>query len=410
MRRSAALALSLALAVGSTPAALGQDEEWDPGSVSGTVTLSGWQSSPAEGNALTQTLLDFQATYPDVRVEYRPIPGDYPAAMAASFAARDVPDLFYVNAAYAQEWIDQGFLLPLDEYLERSGFETDPFFPGALSVFTGEDGSIYGLPKDINTIGMAYNTALVESPPETLEELVEAAEALQEEGGLQAPMCLNPGLDRGLAFIYAQGGELVSEDGSASAIQEDAAAEAVEWYLGLFEQGLGMTAGDLGAGWCGEALGRGDVAIIFEGGWLDPYLQETFPDTEYDWATMPVGESGEPVTISFTVSYSIGADAQNPDQAFVLLSYLTGPEGMERWTEGGVALPSREDVPAPEGKEVLAEQSEYARPGSGFMAGFPQVESAFQNAMTNEIQTQSYDASQVVSATQAAIEAALGGS
>jgi len=34
---------------------------WDPKSISGTVILSGWQSSPAEGNALTQTLLAFQA-------------------------------------------------------------------------------------------------------------------------------------------------------------------------------------------------------------------------------------------------------------------------------------------------------------------------------------------------------------
>ena len=24
--------------------------------------------------------------------------------------------------------------------------------------------------------------------------------------GIQAPLCLNPGLDRGLAFLYAQGG------------------------------------------------------------------------------------------------------------------------------------------------------------------------------------------------------------
>ena len=51
-------------------------------------------------------------------------------------------------------------------------------------------------------------------------------------------------------------------------------------------------------------------------------------------------------------------DAGNP---FVLLSYLTGVDGMTLWTQGGVALPSRDDVPQPAGKEVLAGMSPVAR-------------------------------------------------
>ena len=55
-------------------------------------------------------------------------------------------------------------------------------------------------------------------------------------------MCLNPGLDRGLAFLYAQGGSLLTEDGTAAAIDTDASKAAVQWYLDLFKNGLGMTA------------------------------------------------------------------------------------------------------------------------------------------------------------------------
>jgi multiple sugar transport system substrate-binding protein len=222
-------------------------------------------------------------------------------------------------------------------------------------------------------------------------------------------VCLNLGLDRGLAFLYAQGGAVVTEDGSASAIDSEASAAAVQWYMDLFKNGLGMTASDLGAGWCGEALGNGSAAIIFEGGWLDPYMSDTFPDQQYAWAEMPAGSIGERVTISFTVSYSIGADSVNKDQAFVLLQYLTGPEGMRLWTQGGVALPSRDDVEVPEGKEVLAAGSSYARPGSGFMPGWVDVQKAFQDEFTNQVQSQTYDAAAVVSATKAAVDAALAG-
>ena len=170
-----------------------------------------------------------------------------------------------------------------------------------------------------------------------------------------------------------------------------------------------MTASDMGASWCGEALGNGLAAIAFEGGWLDPYMESTFPDVSYAWAEMPVGSSGEPVTISFTVAYAIGADSANKDPGFALLSYLTGVEGMTDWTEGGVALPSRSDVPIPAGKDVLAAGSAYARPGSGFMPGWLDVQAAFQNAVTAEIQNGSFSADPVVEATRTAIETALAG-
>ena len=401
--------LALVLVVASAIPAVAQEDAPDwAATVSGPVVLSGWQSSPAEGNALTQTLLGFQAKYPDIPVDYQPIAGDYPAVMAARFASGEVPDVFYVNADYAQEWIDQGLLLPLDDYIAAAGIDTSAFFPGYADVFR-KDGVWYGFPKDGNTIGMAYNTDLVTTPPTTMDELLNVAEGLKGTEGLGAPLCLNPGLDRGLAFLYANGGELLSEDGSASAIESEASKAAVQWYLDLFANGLGMTASDLGASWCGEALGKGSAAIAFEGGWLDPYMESTFPDLPYAWAEMPVGSSGEPVTISFTVAYSIGADSPNKDPGFALLSYLTGVEGMTDWTEGGVALPSRSDVPSPAGKDVLAAGSAYARPGSGFMPGWLDVQAAFQNAFTAEIQNGSFSADPVVEATGTAIAAALAG-
>jgi multiple sugar transport system substrate-binding protein len=399
-------ATSPAASDGASPGGSAPTGEWDPNSITGTAILSGWRSSPEEGEALTQALLGFPAQYPNIQVDYQPIAGDYRTVMITKISSGEVPDLFYVNAEYAPEWIGEGFLEPLDDYIARSGFDTGQFFEGYLSTFQA-DGQTYGFPKDGNTIAMAYNTALVPTAPTTMDELVSTAESLVGSEGLGAPICLNPGLDRGLAFLYAQGGELVTEDGSASAIETEASAAAVQWYMDLFQNGLGMTAADLGSGWCGEALGKGQVAFAFEGGWLDPFMTSTYPDVGYAWAEMPTGSSGSPVTISFTVSYSIGADSANKDQAFVLLSYLAGPDGMEKWTAGGVALPSRMDVPVPAGKDVLAAGSAYARPGSGFMPGYVDVQKAFQDNFIAQIQSETYDAAPVVDATKAAIDAAL---
>ena len=95
------------------------------------------------------------------------------------------------------------------------------------------------------------------------------------------------------------------------------------------------------------------------------------------------------------------------DQATVLLSYLASKDGMTKWTEGGVALPSRKDVPTPAGKDVLTKGSEYALPGSGFMPGYVDVQKAFQDAFTAQIQGKTFDAGPVVEATKAAIDKAL---
>ena len=90
----------------------------------------------------------------------------------------------------------------------------------------------------------------------------------------------------------------------------------------------------------------------------------------------------------------------------MLLQYLTGPEGMKTWTEGGVANPSRQDVPAAPGKEILVEGAAYAHPWS-FVPGFSSINDAFNNAMTAQIEAKSTDPEPVVSATSSAIDQAL---
>src|SRR4029453_16165351 len=134
----------------------------------------------------------------------------------------------------------EGFLLPLDDYINNQGFDTSPFFPDYASIFQ-QDGVTYGLPKDGNTIAMAVNTDLVPNPPSTMDELVQVATSLKGKSGLNEPMCLNPRLDRGLSFLSAQGGSRLSDDGSTATIDSAESKTAVQWYMDLFKDGLGQT-------------------------------------------------------------------------------------------------------------------------------------------------------------------------
>ena len=381
------------------------ENPFDPASITGSVTLGQWESSPAEGTALKGAVDAFKVAYPNITVNQTTIAGDYRAQMVNKFGASDPPDLFYINAEYAPEWMSNGFLLPLDDYISRQAFDTSKFFPDYLSIFQ-QGGTTFGLPKDGNTIAMAVNTDLVPNPPKTMDELVQVATSLKGNSKIKAPLCLNAALDRGLAFVYAQGGSLLTDDGTASAIDTAASTAAVQWYLDLFKNGLGQTNTQLGDGWCGEALGKGDVAITFEGGWLKGAM-DAFPTIKWKFAEVPTGSSGSPVTINYTAAYGIGVDSKNKDQAWVLMQYLTGPEGMAKWTSGGIAVPSRSDVPVPAGFEVIVAGAAYAKPGSGFMPGYPDVQKAFADAFLKQVTDKTYSAAPVVAATKAKITEVL---
>ncbi|MEO6208427.1 MAG: extracellular solute-binding protein [Candidatus Limnocylindrales bacterium] len=397
----------VALVVGACSPGANKTAAPTSGAVTGSAVLGAWESSPSERSALASAIAAFNVKQSNVTVTQETVAGDYRAQMITRFGAHNPPDLFYINAEYARDWADEGFLLPLDDFIARDGFDTSKFFPDYLNIFKGTDGKIYGLPKDGNTIAMAVNTDVAATAPTTLDELVATANSLKGTGALKAPLCMNAGLDRGLTFIYAQGGSLLNADGTAEAISTDASKNAVQWYLNLFKDGLAMTAADMGDGWCGEALGKGDVAMAFEGGWLYGYMNDSFPEINWTFAEVPTGSSGSKVTISYTAAYGIGADSANKEQAWEVIKNLTGREGMAVWTGGGIAVPSRSDVPVPAGFEVIVQGASYSKSGSGFIKGYNDIQKAFQDAFTLEIQNGTYSADAVVQATAAAVTAQL---
>ncbi|HEY5472822.1 MAG TPA: extracellular solute-binding protein, partial [Candidatus Limnocylindrales bacterium] len=384
---SASPAAAVCNATAGTPSA---GASFDPSSISGSAELGHWDSSPAENDALNCALKGFALTYPNVTVTNTDVAGVYNDQMVTRFGAHTPPDVFYVNGDTALDWEIQTFLRPLDDYIAKSGFDMSTFFPGYQDTFKGTDGKTYGIAKDGNTIAMAYNKDLVQTPPTTLDELVATATALKGTGHLVAPMCLNPGLDRGLAFLYAQGGSLLSADNKTEQIDTAASKAAVQWYMDLFKNGLGVVAPT--GSWCGEQLGKGNVAIVFEGGWLKGFMDSAWPAVNWSFAEMPQGSIGKPMTISYTAAYGIGADSPNPDQGWTVLQYLTGVDGMKLWTEGGIAVPSRSDVPAPQGFDVITKGAQYARPGSGFMPGYNDVQKAFSDAFTAEVTNGTFSA------------------
>lgn len=377
---AALAALVLALAAGC-----GGDEEAEevavaPEEVSGTVSLRGW-GNPVEKALLQSVITDFEKQHPKINVDYQVIEGDYPAAMTAAFSARKPPDVFYVDSSLAPDWIGQQLLEPLDGFIEANDFNTDPFFEPLVDTFRGTDDKLYGLPKDWSPLATFVNKEFVDEVPTSWEELREAAPQINVPGG--APVCLDDDLPRWMPFFFQNGGSFLNEDKSAVTVNSPEVKEAVDFWAGLYDEGIVATPEKLGVGWCGEAIGKKKAAMVFEGNWAVPFLEETYPQLDYEIHPMVQGE--DDANMGFTVSYSIAADSDNKEAAWALLSFLVGRDGMKTWTSKGLALPSREDVPPVEGRQVFIDEADHAH-GWVLTENFTRVYDTFNNELTRRIQ------------------------
>ena len=381
---------------------------FDPNSVSGDLTLQGFSAGNVEDELLNDVLATFMEKYPNIKVKFETIAAEYPTVTLTQLGAGDAPDLFYVQQGYAQEWIRQGVLQDLDALASERGFDTSAFYPGYLSPFQA-DGKTYGFPKDSSLLALQYNTAMLEEagidPPTTTDELRTALEALKDSG-VDAPLCGSNEYARVGAFIESNGGGMLTDDLSAAAIDSPESREALEWYLQLYEDELAKRPVDMGVDWCGQALGEEKVAFSFEGNWIRPYMETNFPDVEY--AVGPIPTAKEPATLSFTAAYAISPNAPNKDASWVLLSYLTGQEGMQEWANGGFVLPARTDVDAAENLAAYAAGGEVAHPGEGLVPGWSTIQDAFNNSMTAAIEGNG-SVDDVISASKSAVDAALAG-
>jgi multiple sugar transport system substrate-binding protein len=337
-----------------------------------SIVLAGWTSSPAETATLQNVVAAFEATHPGIAVDYQPL-DNYQSNMEARFAAGNPPDVFYVDSSFAPDWIARGFLLPLQGLATSSRFDTSHFFPVLRRAFEGAGGKPYGFPKDWSPLAMFTNNTLLAasgaSAPTSWAELRDAAVRIRAATGV-TPICLSADWARLLAFVDENGGSFMNSSRTAMAVNSPAALDAVDFYVGLARDGLAAPPDSLGEDWCGGAFADGKVAFAFEGSWLLPVLDASVSRPDYSIRPMPAGVRRG--NVAFTVAYSIAAASQHKQAAWELLAYLTGREGMALWTSGGVALPSRDDVAPPAGRDVFIGEAPISTVWS-FAPGFSDV-------------------------------------
>ena len=300
--------------------------------------------------AVYQSLIDKFMKSTGANVTFEVTTADeYGQKILAYKAAADMPDIFYVGPDTVAANVDDGYVLPLDQYVaEETIADLWPAITDAYR-YDGKEagkGSLYCLPKDLSTFAFAYNKTLFDEAgvaypdpenPYTWEEFLEVCGKLtmdkDGDGEIDQWGCANAlqwALD---AFIYTNGGHFLNDDYTQVVIDgQKEFIDAFQYFADLtckynvtptVEQDTALGGyqrwldGQIGF----YACGTWDVGAFMD--------ENTFP---YEWGlcAWPTGSTGVSMTRNGSVGFAISADTEYPEAAAALITlFSTDLEGQK---------------------------------------------------------------------------------
>ncbi|MFI9779876.1 ABC transporter substrate-binding protein [Streptomyces sp. NPDC051956] len=266
--------------------ACGSNTGRDDGGAGGEPELAQWYHQYGE-QGTEQAVKKYAAAYDKAHVTVQWRPGNYDEQTAAALLTDSGPDVFEVNGPTLDQ-IQGKQIADLTGLFEGV---KDDFNPAVLAPKT-YDGSIWAIPQVIDMQMLYYRKSLLADagvePPETLDELVDAAKKLTSK----KTKGLFLGNDGGAGVLggtplYAAGLELVTEDGKVG-FDDPAAARA----LGKIHQLYADKSLLLGApsDWSDpSAFVQGLTAMQWSGLWALPTVQKELGD---DFGVLPFPKDG----------------------------------------------------------------------------------------------------------------------
>jgi multiple sugar transport system substrate-binding protein len=287
----------------------------------------------------------FRDEFPDVTVKFSESEFDSQQFLTAARAS-DPPDVVRMPRERIGSYVARGVLEPLDSCISRSSLSMDDFYPAAVSQVT-VDGSIYGIPLDYGVTNWLIDNDLFEDagldPAEwdvsDWEAIAEANRALRDAGALVGvdPKVSDEG-DRFPMWVWANGGQMISDDGTESLLDTPEVIEALAFVKSIIDEYGGHTKflddrGNTGDFFAAEQFTEDtEGAFPMQQFYLN-VIAGSAPDTAFT-ARPFLTREGEPLTLAEGTSLSIVASSDNKDAA---CAYITGVVTTEAWLRGAEA-------------------------------------------------------------------------
>jgi multiple sugar transport system substrate-binding protein len=316
----------------------------------------------------------FMERHPNIKITAENTPfADYLQKYLTQVAGGTAPDVMYCQFAWAQNFIQRGLFLPVDDYIaKQSDFDLEDFTKSSL-VYYESGGQLFGVAYDCGPIMLFYNKDIfdkggVEYPTSswTMDDMREAIIKLTSGSGREKVFGLYdipyPGGDFTPTYLAPFGGRFVDDAENQAVLDQPESVEAAKWWMDLYLENKAMPSpsDEQAIGEDLNAFTVGRAAMSGQGSWATPGLleQADFKWAIADWPKGPEAQS----TAAVGSCYAIVEQSPNKDAAWIYLNeYLSTAGQTFMWASTGRGSPARnsawdaylESEFAPEGTELV---------------------------------------------------------
>lgn len=346
-RRTAAAIAVVVTAVAATSLTAGAER---PASAE-PVTLELTYVNDPIGAALIEA---FEAAHPEIDIDATIVPfGDYVSTIRLTMTSDDAPDIAQYNAGAMRTLIPSGHLLALDEFESSLGWD-ERFATSSLDVLRTDEeaknfatGSLYAVPGGLSVTGVYYNKELaaelgIEVPVTSLDDF-EAALATASEAGV-TPLAVGAldhnGLHLWSALVNVLGGVDEYRDwaygGDEATIETEGARAAADRLIAWSEAGyIPESANGTAAADSAASFSAGEALFHLDGNWMAVGFDEAMGDN-VGFFLLPMAD-GTPANVAngASVSWSISAQTEHPEEAAAFLDFMATPEAAVTQVDSG---------------------------------------------------------------------------
>ncbi|MGJ7911906.1 ABC transporter substrate-binding protein [Neobacillus sp. LXY-1] len=301
-----------------------------------TLRFATWDT----GEALKiqqQIAKKFEEKNPGVKVQVEPYGDGFDQKLAASFGAKNPPDVMYMwnFPAYYDS------LEPLDKYLEGdSELDLNDFYQGLFN-YSSMDGKTYGMPAGFTTRVVYYNKDLFDKanipyPKDgwTWDEFKQIAKKLSDPAKKQYGFGVVPEPDtydlQGL--VWSNGGSFISKDGKKikDVMNSPETVQAVSVLSELLKQKSAVLVGGKNQQSGDDIFKAGKIAMWESGIWP----LQGFKEAKINFGTVEVPSfEGKPSKGVIAASaISIAKDSKNKNLAYKFVKFYSSPEAIKMRT------------------------------------------------------------------------------
>ncbi|MDO5662567.1 MAG: sugar ABC transporter substrate-binding protein [Brachybacterium sp.] len=314
-----------------------------------TAEISYGMWSEDQRPTIEQMIEAFNEEYPNIAVNITVTPWEnYFTKLQTQAGGGDLPDVFWMNAGNFALYAVEGQLQSLAD-LDVDATK----FPEALVETYTHDGTVYGYPKDYDTIGLFYNEALFEqagvdvpTADWTWEDYHatarEISEALSDDGIYGA---IGGWSNQELVYpmIYSYGGQIITEE-NISGYDSDPAKTAFQLMADMEADGSTPDVAFTAENWGAEVFGSARAAMMTGGNWNAGILKDMPAYDDIRVAPLPQGT--QRATVIHGVGHVMSASSSHKDAAAALITFLAGEKAGQIQGESGGAIPAYEGLEA----------------------------------------------------------------